>query len=173
MSSTISLKTTRLLLRKYEISDADRLYQILGCDEDMYRYSGWNPYATMAMARKTVEEYRKHDEDEHFYGWAIDLTGELIGSIGAYDYCPETGTIEVGFSIAKDYWNQGYGSEALVCILRYLTESERMSCVKAWCAADNVGSRKVLEKAGMKFIKTITKGLKINGQVLISTVLPI
>ena len=37
-------------------------------------------------------------------------------------------------------------------VLEYLTENEGISCVTAWCAAENIGSRRVLEKSGMKLV---------------------
>ena len=39
-------------------------------------------------------------------------------------------------------------------VLEYLTENEGISCVTAWCAAENVGSRRVLEKSGMQLVRT-------------------
>ncbi|MBQ6662126.1 MAG: GNAT family N-acetyltransferase, partial [Firmicutes bacterium] len=36
----------------------------------------------------------------------------------------------------------------------YLTENEGISCVTAWCAAENTGSRRVMEKAGMRLART-------------------
>ena len=39
-------------------------------------------------------------------------------------------------------------------VLEYLTDNEGISCVTAWCAAENAGSRRVLEKAGMELVRT-------------------
>ena len=36
----------------------------------------------------------------------------------------------------------------------YLTKNEGISCVTAWCAVENISSRKVLEKSGMQFVNT-------------------
>jgi ribosomal-protein-alanine N-acetyltransferase len=35
-----------------------------------------------------------------------------------------------------------------------------MQCVTAWCAVENTGSRKVLEKAGMQLVRTEKNGIK-------------
>lgn len=56
---------------------------------------------------------------------------------------------------------RGLATEALKKVLDYLTENERIACVTAWCAAENTGSRKVLEKAGMKFFSTEQNGLTV------------
>lgn len=80
----------------------------------------------------------------------------IVGTIGAYDY--EDDHIEIGFSVVKDWQGRGIATEALKKVLEYLTENEGISYVSAWCAADNIGSRKVLEKAGMMLV-----GIEKNG----------
>ena len=44
------------------------------------------------------------------------------------------------------------GTEALKTVLEYLTENEGIYRVTAWCAVDNIGSLKVLEKSGMQLV---------------------
>ena len=46
-------------------------------------------------------------------------------------------------------------------MLEYLTENEGISCVTAWCAAENTGSRRVLEKVGMKLVSAEKDGLAV------------
>ncbi len=149
MSGTIMLKTERLVLRRHIIGDAEVLYKRFGIDEKMFEYTGWNPYATEEKAKKTVRQYIDSYSDDRFYGWAIESDGRLIGTIGAYDYDPEENIAEIGGSIDPDYWGKGYASEALRCVLVYLTEHEGINTVKAWCAADNIGSLKAIQKSGM------------------------
>ena len=156
---TAELRTKRLVLRRYRPEDAAALYRHLGSDPAMYQYSGWNPYATLEMAQETVNRFIESYEDEHSYGWVIDVDGVLFGTIGAYDY--EDDRIEVGFSIRRAGWGQGYATEALKKVLEYLTENEGISCVTAWCAAENIGSRRVLEKAGMKLVSAAEDDLVV------------
>ena len=149
MIGTIQLKTGRLILRRHVIEDADFLYRRFGSDEKMYEYSGWNPYATPDMAKETVQNFIKSYDDDAFFGWAIEKDGAIIGTIGAYDHDPQEDSIEVGTSIDRDYWGRGYATEALEAVLRYLTEDNGISNVKAWCASDNLGSAKAMERCGM------------------------
>lgn len=48
------IATENLFLRKYRPEDSEDLYEAFGKDPEMYRYSGWNPYATLEMAEETV-----------------------------------------------------------------------------------------------------------------------
>ena len=160
---TTELRTQRLTLRRYRSEDADSLYQYFGTDPVMYKYSGWNPYATPEMAEGAVREFIDSYADEHFYGWVLDADGALCGTMGAYDFKDDR--IEVGFSIARNCWGRGYATEALKAVLAYLTENDGISCVTAWCAAENIGSRRVLEKSGMKLVRTEEGSLTVGNCV--------
>ena len=156
------LRTERLILRKYRPEDAEELYRSLGTDPFMHQYTGWNPYASLEMAEKTVNAFISSYQNDHFYGWAIETEGGFVGTIGAYDYADDQ--IETGFSVVRPFWGRGYASEALRAVLTYLTENEGISRVTAWCAEENIGSRKVMEKAGMKFVRTEKDGIETGGK---------
>lgn len=160
---TIQLTTDRLTLRRHIIEDAEILHQNFGLDPEMFRYSGWNPYATEQMAGETVRRFIDSYTDDHFYGWAIEHDGRLIGTIGAYDYNPETDSIETGCSIERKSWGKGFAGEAVNAVIAYLTEQEDIKCVKAWCAADNIGSRRIMERVGMTLASIEKDALEIDG----------
>lgn len=130
----------------------------------MFEYSGWNPYGTRQAAEEAVGEFMAGYTDDRFYGWAVEHAGALIGTVGAYDYDPESGSIELGCSIAQKYWGKGFGTEAIRAVLSYLTEQEGVCFVTAWCAADNAGSRRIMEKAGMVCTGAEQGALEIDGQ---------
>ena len=140
------------------------LYHNFGTDAAMYRYSGWNPYATPEQARETVQRFIDSYANPRFYGWAIEYEGRMIGTIGAYDYDPEKNQIEIGFSIERNSWGKGYATEALRAVLEYLTVQEGIACVTAWCASDNIASKRTLEKAGMRLTGIDPYGLEVSGK---------
>mgnify|MGYP002523867002 CR=1 FL=1 len=160
---TVELWTERMILRRYRPEDADSLYQYFGTDPAMYAYSGWNPYATLEMAQETVRGFIASYDDEHVYSWIMDIDDAIVGTIGAYDYKDDQ--IEVGFSVVKDWQGRGLATAALKKVLEYLTGNEGISCVTAWCADENIGSQKVLEKAGMKFLCTEKNALTVGDRV--------
>ena len=89
MTGTNEFSTKRLLMRRYRMDDARVLFEKFGCDPQMYEYSGWNPYTTYEMAKETVQKFINSYDNSDFYGWAIEFQGNLIGTIGAYDYDSE------------------------------------------------------------------------------------
>ena len=160
---TVELWTERMILRRYRLGDADDLYRYLGTEPSMYEYSGWNPYATLEMARETVQGFIDSYDDPHVYSWVMDIDDVIVGTIGAYDYKDDR--IEVGFSVVKGWQGRGLATAALKKVLEYLTENEGIPCVTAWCASENAGSQKVLEKAGMQYICTEKNALSVGDKV--------
>ena len=163
MHGTVELWTEQVILRRYRSEDAEPLYQYLGTDPAMAQYSGWNPYATLETAQETVRRLIASYDDNHSYSWVMDSDDVVVGIIGAYDYQNEH--IEVGFSIVKGWQGRGLATEALRKVLEYLTGNEGIPCVIAGCASENIGSRRVLEKAGMRLVRTEKDGLSVGDRV--------
>lgn len=159
------LWTEHLILRRYRPDDAEQLYAYFGTDPKMYQYSGWNPYATPEMTQLTVQRFIDSYRDAHSYSWVMDANGDdvVAGTIGAYDY--DGNQIEVGFSVARGWQGRGFATEALQKVLAYLTENEGIPRVTAWCAAENIGSRSVLEKCGMRLVNIEKGGLVVDNNV--------
>lgn len=160
---TAEIRTENLILRRYREEDAMQLYEYLGKDPLMYKYSGWNPYATKEMAEETVKRFMESYDDDHSYSWVMDIDGVVAGTIGAYDF--KESRIEVGFSVVPGWQGRGFATEALTAVLKYLTDNEGIPVVTAWCAVENAASHRVLEKSGMKLVSTEKNGLRIGNSV--------
>ncbi len=78
---------------------------------------------------------------------AITLDGRLVGSIASFLMDGET---EVTYWIDRSYWGQGIAGRALALLL----QSVRARPIFGRAASDNVGSLKVLQRAGFTVIGT-------------------
>lgn len=80
---------------------------------------------------------------------AIEVDGEAAGAIG---YVPGTDverfSAEIGYWLGERYWGHGITTEALTLVTEHLFASTLLLRLFALPFADNVGSRRVLEKAG-------------------------
>ncbi|MEH2104781.1 GNAT family N-acetyltransferase [Nostoc sp.] len=65
-----------------------------------------------------------------------------------------TGSVELGYLIVPSYQQQGYASEATKAMADWTLCQPGMEKVTAGCDADNIGSKRVLEKIGMRLIET-------------------
>ena len=60
-----------------------------------------------------------------------------------------TGRVEIGYSIIPEYCNQGYATEMACHLITWALQQAGVTSVVAECLNNNLGSIKVLEKAGM------------------------
>ncbi|MBQ0079740.1 MAG: GNAT family N-acetyltransferase [Eubacterium sp.] len=129
------------------IDDADNIYKYMGCDPEITKYTGWNPYFCL---ESTIEKIKHDLESEDTYSWVIKKDGEFIGTIGAYDYKADEKSIEIGYSIARHHWGKGYAGAAAKAVVQFLLNQPHIDRVSAWSHKDNEASRRVLLGAGLK-----------------------
>ncbi|MCL1125884.1 GNAT family N-acetyltransferase [Shewanella surugensis] len=75
-------------------------------------------------------------------------TGEKLGSIGLKITNPDACIAEIGFMLKTSAQGKGYGFEALCLIRDYAFNTLTLNKLCATCASQNMGSYKLLEKAG-------------------------
>lgn len=95
-----------LIITPESIEDAEDIYKNIGCDKEMSKYTGWNPYFTLESTIAKVEADLKSKDS---YSWVIRKSDEFVGIVGAYEYASERKSIEIGYSIVRDFWGKGYG----------------------------------------------------------------
>jgi len=91
-----------------------------------------------------------------FSSWAVvdRETGHPIGDAGLGIFEP-TGEVELGYTLARDRWGQGYATEvARACLVAGLEQLEAPRII-AVVDAENEASLRVPERIGMKKIETI------------------
>ena len=129
---------------------SELLHKELGCNPNMIRYTGWNPFDTVEHAKEKTEEDIRRFENGKFYSWIITFQGLPVGTIGAYGYDEKDESIEIGYSIFEGEWGKGYASEAAAEVVRFLIQDKKLHRVHAWSHIDNIASQKVLEGAGLR-----------------------
>lgn len=78
--------------------------------------------------------------------------GVLVGNGGFKSRPDESGTVEIGYEIASEYWNRGFATEATQRMIDYAFADEEVRAVIAHTLAEINASNRVLQKVGMKFI---------------------
>jgi len=96
-----------------------------------------------------AENQASKGPDGDNFSLAIEtLDGELVGSIGAHGCDSRHGTFKYGVAIFREYWRNGYASEAVNILIRYYFEELRYQKVNASVYAYNEGSIALQERLG-------------------------
>lgn len=167
--------TERLALRRFTPDDTDWLLA-LNADPDVMRFLG--PVATSRAeisARVLPLFLTCHTRHPHFGYWAAvarDRTaGEPIGWFGLKPVAPPPGdawiddwpeapagaaaVVSLGYRLRRTAWGCGYATEGARALVAGAFAQPGVSRVVATTMAVNAGSRRVLEKAGLKHTRTV------------------
>jgi ribosomal-protein-alanine N-acetyltransferase len=146
------LRTKRVILRGIKKTDIDDIFNYARIPE-VAKYTIWSAH----RSKKDTEVYMKFVLARQKAGepvsWAIvdRKTGKMIGAAGFESYSEQHKTAGIGYVLAKGYWGQGYMTEAVKIIIGFGFNHAGLNRIEAVCDVKNIGSARVMEKAGMKF----------------------
>jgi RimJ/RimL family protein N-acetyltransferase len=160
------LETERLYLRKLTLDDIPALSKVLSDPESMQFYpEPFNKEKVEKWIRWNMDNYQTY----HHGLWAVILKdGNIfIGDCGiTMQVIDHEQVPEIGFHIRKEYWNNGYATEAARACKQYAFEVLGYSKIFSYTSIRNIPSRKVAENIGMQLNKIFEK----NGEKQIAQV---
>jgi RimJ/RimL family protein N-acetyltransferase len=143
----IITQTPRLLLREFNESDAQALFE-LNANLNVLRYTGDEPFKSVEEARMFVAQYDQYTL--YGYGrWAVieKSTGNLIGWCGL-KYHPSKQYTDLGFRFVEQKWNQGFATEAAEVCLQLGFKEFKLPVIVCRVQQRNGSSIRVIEKLG-------------------------
>jgi [ribosomal protein S5]-alanine N-acetyltransferase len=151
-NSPVILETARLLIREFKKDDWRAAHEY-GSDPDVVKYVLFGPNTekdTRNFVQKVIECQKVQPRVLFSLALEVKTTNQMIGSceIKITDAPNQTG--EIGYILNRNYWNQGYISEAARAVVSFGFEKLRLHRIYATCDPANTGSYRVMEKIGMK-----------------------
>ena len=154
----VFLETERLLLRRFTEADVDNLVALDG-DPDVMRFvTGGRGTPREEIERDYLPAYLRYYERFAGYGfWAAveKSTGEFLGW---FHFRPAPGSPldepELGYRLRRSAWGKGYGTEGARALIDKGFAELGVRRLVASTMAVNTASRRVMEKAGMRLVRT-------------------
>jgi ribosomal-protein-alanine N-acetyltransferase len=148
-------------LRPLSVADADAMFAYAS-DPEVTRFLPWQPAPDAVSVRPFLHDQVNRRKRCESLGFAIVLreSGEMIGSTDLMDLRAVRGQAELGYLIAQSYWGRGLMTEAAAMSRDYAFGAMNLQNLIAFADADNVGSRRVLEKLGMRHVSSETRTVK-------------
>ena len=144
------LVTERLILRDFRRSDAADVLVFRG-DPIVQKYD--DPIIhTEAEALSFIEELHSEYSNQEGISWAVTLKTQdiVIGSFGLHHWNQYHCRAEAGYGLARAYWGQGIGSEALGAIVAFGFDQMNLNRIYARTIADNHESVRLLTRFGFQ-----------------------
>jgi RimJ/RimL family protein N-acetyltransferase len=140
------LETERLVLRAWRAGDFDSLATFYADIETMRFLGG---VMERADAWRSLAAAIGHWQLRGYGTWAVERPsdGALVGRVGMIHPHGWPG-LEVGWTLGKPFWGQGYASEAAAAALRYAFLTQPVDRIISCIDPDNTPSQAVARRIG-------------------------
>ncbi len=153
MKTNVTLKTERLIIRPWTLSESDRnFFHLIHSDKDVRRF-----YPEL-LDRKSADERLEAlvaRASANAFDWGVAClkdTGEQLGFTGLahvnYE-TPFTPAVETGWMYARSAWGKGYATEAALALLSHGFEDLKLPEIVAFAVHNNHASISVMKRIGL------------------------
>lgn len=141
-----------MIMRPLLESDVDAIFAMRS-DEEIMRFIREPQGRAESFDWIKMVSGRWNNEKLGFCAVVEKRTKKFLGWCGIWRL-NETGEIEIGYAIEKENWGKGYATEAAGEFMRYAFEQVSAEKLVAVARPENAASRRVMEKLGMKHVRT-------------------
>jgi ribosomal-protein-alanine N-acetyltransferase len=164
-----AIRTERLILRPFALTDASRVKALAG-DQRIYETTLCIPYPyEEGMAESWISTHQRCFYEGHGVVFAICLSNGLLIGAASLSRAGLYNRAELGYWIGIDYWNNGYCTEAAGAIVEYGFEILGFHKISGRHLAGNRASGRVLEKIGMLLEGVLRDDVLKDGQYVTVT----
>lgn len=155
------------IIREWRIEDKNDLALMLNNKNILDNLRDGLPYPyTTSDAEEYIAAMLSADKTKIF-AYAITVDDVVIGSIGVFR-CDNIHyrTAEMGYYIGEQYWGKGFGTSAVKQACEYIFENTDIIRIFADPFSHNIGSCRILEKAGFQFEGILHSNAVKNGEII-------
>ncbi len=150
------IETARLTLRPWSIDDVDAIWPTVS-DPSFPKQMSWEAHRSKDETREWIERARHVVATGEEVKWAIEHEGQAIGSIGFHEVIWQVRAFrldraELGYWLSPAHQRKGLMTEAVQAVVRFGFEVIGLHKIVVTCIADNVASRRVIEKAAFRWV---------------------
>jgi RimJ/RimL family protein N-acetyltransferase len=140
--------TNRLKIRELKTTDKNSLFRIYS-DKEAMKYRGSKPFDSLEEVDEMLTRTFKKLKSKEEFRYAIEQKENKV-LIGTFLIKPITqNECEIGYSLGKKYWGNGYGKELVKGMLIHIKDLPFKKII-ATSRKENIASLKLLESIGFK-----------------------
>lgn len=151
-AGTRSIETERCILRPFRMEDAPDMYSNWASDPEVTKYLTWPVHKDISVTESILSSWIAEYAGKDCYNWAIILkeSGHAVGNISVVHIKEDTEALSIGYCLSRRLWGQGIMTECLSAVVDYLFDNTSVIRIDATHDTENIGSGRVMQKAGMK-----------------------
>ncbi len=165
---TKTLKTSRLVLRKFKLKDCIDMFNNWANDQEVTKFLTWQPHENINVTKTVIKSWLDAYKNKDFYQWAIVLnqTNQVIGSISVVRIDEEKSSFNIGYCLSRRWWRNGIMTESLQAVIDFLFRKVGVNEITSTHDVENPNSGKVMQKCNMKFSCLVKSGATNNRGVV-------
>lgn len=146
------INTERLLLKKYELKYAERIYNSIYNDFEYYKYYYQVPFNSYEDYEKIVKTYdEKYKLGNHFRWIIIEKeTNEPVGLIQLHSIDVLNNCCKLGYVVSYNHKGKGYIKESIIPVIDFAFNILKIHKIEAEVVEENIDSIKLLESLNIK-----------------------
>ncbi|TCP70371.1 GNAT family N-acetyltransferase [Baia soyae] len=151
-ASSFFERTDRLILRRFSTGDIEP-FHLYRSNPEVATFQSWEDYQYHEAQVFVNQQIQNHpNQPGSWFQFAVALSGtnQLIGDCALHTPLVEPRIVEIGFTLSPEYQGNGYATEAVGALLRYVFHSLGKHKVIAFSDVRNSKSIAVLERVGMR-----------------------
>jgi RimJ/RimL family protein N-acetyltransferase len=154
----IFLETERLTLRQFTEDDVDNLVELDSDPDVMHFINGGRPTPRSEIESDVLPAFLRYYERFAGYGFWAAIEKSSGRFVGWFHFRPAKdappGEVELGYRLVRSAWGKGYATEGSRALIDKGFAELGVRRVVAFTMTVNVGSRRVMEKAGLRLVRT-------------------
>ena len=152
-----TLTTARLVLRKFDTSDAEFVLRLLN-EPSFIQFIGDKGVRNLNDAGQYILNGPIASYDKHGFGLYLVTLKSGNAPIGMCGLLKRESLqdVDIGFAFLPEFWNKGYALEAAAAVMIYAKDVLKLPRIVAITNKDNHASAKLLNKIGLRFDRFIS-----------------
>ncbi len=163
MMAGTELHGERVRLRDFRPEDIEDVF-VYASDPIVTHYAGWTPHRTPFDSMAYIKRCLSDDWGPITFAVEILATGRVIGVMDIRIVSRLWGIGEIGYTLARAYWGQGFNVEAGRLLLDFGFSALALRRIQAVCNVDNRRSYRTMEKLGMVRERVLPQVRQPNGR---------
>lgn len=153
----VLLQTERLILRRFTQDDAEHIYALDNDPVVMHYINGGAPTPRQVIDGQILPRFLAYDDATPGFGFWAAIEKATGGFVGWFVFRPTgdgPGEVMLGYRFVKAAWGKGYATEGASALIERGFAEWGVARVIATTYEENRASRRVMEKLGMRHVRS-------------------
>ncbi|NKB68579.1 MAG: GNAT family N-acetyltransferase [Candidatus Latescibacteria bacterium] len=161
------IETQRLIVRPFSMADAEDTHRLIYADP---RIKWGARQVDLKGVKERIRYHIDRSQQGNFFTWAVQRKedGQFIGMMPleceladyiVFEHAPDDPyysiEVELGYVLGRDFWDQGYCTEAARALVDYAFNTCKLRRLVSSTSWENARSRRVMVKLGCRFERNL------------------